>query len=645
MVVRVVALEPTTRAASPNAALHAYTRVARAEEPLALVGIERRAARYAGARATEAIAIADPNAAASWLLQGPGRRFLAIERSQLAPINAGYRTRGGRNVPMIEARMSDSLLLSDRLLEGESSDSPLAALVLEEPPPGLEVRRALFGDALELVGWSTITLRVHAGHLVALGFLAALLPQAAYLLSRNVALFWEPGAHGFAWRADLVRFGSVGNCSFPGQLPCSVRAPQFGVPPFAQGLAWIGIAVAISVLLVEERRRSRVLALGAWFFAALATIAKGPAGLVLPAATAVAWALASGRLRPLRHLAPLRGFLLTAALVLPWYVATWLRHGRLFVDDLVLRHMVGRTLEHLHDTNTSDDVSFRYYLAQLGFALLPWSGLVLLGLARAFRDRASRAERFLAIWALLAVAMMTVMRTKFHHYAFPALPPLAMLAGITFARPPPREALALAMFAAAIALAAGWSLISSRDPEGVARLIQLFTYRYTRAWPPGLDLRAGLGILVVAAGLAPLVLVAGKRVRVAVLVFAAAGALFIANVVLGAAAPHWGQRTIMDAWVRHRVETDAPLAAYQLNWKGQNFYTGNRLALFGVGASDRVSIKQWVATLRAGGTKTVLVVTERSRITALRAELADARVEEVTGPGDSRQFCLLRARL
>ena len=37
--------------------------------------------------------------------------------------------------------------------------------------------------------------------------------------------------------------------------------------------------------------------------------------------------------------------------------------------------MVGRATSHLHDTNGSDDVSFRYYVWQLGYALFGWAGL------------------------------------------------------------------------------------------------------------------------------------------------------------------------------------------------------------------------------------------------------------------------------
>lgn len=495
-------------------------------------------------------------------------------------------------------------------------------------------------------------IRVHAGHVVALGICAVLLPQAAYLLSRNIAFFWTEGAHGFAWQADVVRLGSPGNCLLPGQIACGSQSPRSLAPPFAQGLGWLGAAVALSLIVTEEKRLARVIALAGWLFAALATMAKGPLGIVLPVATAVAWALTNRRPRALLELAPLRGLLIVGALVMPWYVATFMRHGRLFVDELVLRHMIGRTVEHLHDTNAGDDVSVRYYLAQLAFALLPWTGLALLGVGRALQARASRAERFLVVWALLAFALITVMRTKFHHYAFPVVPPLAMLAGITIVRARAERSLGpSAIFAAAVALAAGWALVSPRDPEGAGRLIHLFTYQYSRAWPENVDVRAVLSVLVIVAALAPLALLTRRWLRAAVMAAALATAMFSVNVVMAAAAPHWGQRAIMDVWARHKHESDAPLAAYQLNWKGENFYTGNRLALFGAGGgTDRVALGTWLDSLRTRGTRTVFVVTERSRIGGVKNEAKALgrrggpawHIEELTSETDSSQFCLLR---
>ena len=43
---------------------------------------------------------------------------------------------------------------------------------------------------------------------------------------------------------------------------------------------------------------------------------------------------------------------------------------------------------------------------------------------------------------------------------------------------------------------------------------------------------------------------------------------------------HWGQGDVIRAYYASRTGEDQPLVAYQMNWKGENFYTGNRMPAF-----------------------------------------------------------------
>ena len=488
--------------------------------------------------------------------------------------------------------------------------------------------------------------RLHGGHALLVGILLVVLPQVLYLASRSVSFAWAPGAHGFEWHADLVHAGSAGNCTLPGQVPCSAAMPFLPrFPPVLQAALWAALAGGLVLVVRGEQRVARLFALAAWFFAALATMAKGPAGLAIPIGTAVGHAALTGRWRPLVSLVPLRGLGLAALFVVPWYVATYSRHGRLFVDELVLRHMLGRTLDHLHDTNEGDDTSFRYYVAQLGYGLFPWSGVVLVGAVRALRPRALRVERFLLLWGLLAFGLVTLMGTKFHHYAFLAVPPLAMLGGIGLGRLAERPKAALLVVAATLTAFVARDFFA-REPDGQALLVHLFTYQYARAWPAFLDVRApllGLGVLAV-------LLPFAARFRGAV-PFGVAGALvsalLLGTVYLARTAPHWGQHEVLAAYEAHRAESSAPLVAYQLNWKGENFYTGNRLALYGAGGGAwGPPLRRYATELAANGTHTLFVVTESTRVPSLRGEMPPgSRTEVMTTEDDSRQFCLVRVSL
>ena len=487
--------------------------------------------------------------------------------------------------------------------------------------------------------------KLHGGHALVVGIVLVVLPQVLYLASRNVALSWEPGAHGFLWHVDLVHAGSAGNCTLPGQIPCTTAAPFLTrFPPVLQAALWAALGVGLILLVRAETRVARLFALAAWFFAALATMAKGPAGLAIPIGTALGYAALTGRWRPLVSLTPVVGLLLAALFVVPWYVATYARHGRLFVDELVLRHMLGRTLDHLHDTNEGDDTSFRYYVAQLGYGLFPWSGLVLLGAVRALRPRALRAERFLLLWSLLAFGLVTIMGTKFHHYAFLAVPPLAMLGGIGLGKLAERPKAALLVVAATFTAFVARDFFA-REPDGQALLVHLFTYQYARAWPAFVDVRAPLGALALLAVVLPL---AARYRRAApwAVTGALASALFLGTVYLARTAPHWGQHDVLAAYEARRGESSAPLVAYQLNWKGENFYTGNRLALYGVGGGGGPPLRTYATDLAARGTHTLFVVTEPSRVGNLRGEMPPgSRSEVVTSEQDSRQFCLVRVSL
>src|SRR5262249_29302514 len=105
--------------------------------------------------------------------------------------------------------------------------------------------------------------------------------------------------------------------------------------------------------------------------------------------------------------------------------------------------MFKRAFTHVHDTNEGDDVSFRFYVWQLGYAMFPWTGLVPTALvwwlrrpepahfaSNAESDRKSDASIFLAMWFVFAFALFSLMLTKFHHYILPAVPPAAMLTGV-----------------------------------------------------------------------------------------------------------------------------------------------------------------------------------------------------------------------
>jgi 4-amino-4-deoxy-L-arabinose transferase-like glycosyltransferase len=594
-----------------------------------------------------------------WALRLPAFLF--------AVVGLYFLYRGVARVASVRAGVLAALVLGTMpqfflMAEQATTDMPLvgslaATLGLWLSATAAQRREEAPSIALRL-GGGVIELR--AVHLVLVGAATLVLPQVLYLVSRNVS--FQVGA-GFPVHlsADAFSSGSAGNCDIPGNAACVIQAPAYpSVPPALQAVVWAAALVVVIAAHRGERSLARVTYLGAFFFATLATMAKGPVGIALPAAAGLATLVVTGRVKALARIPIPGGLLLVLAATLPWYVCAFTRHGPAFTDELVFRHMIGRATSHLHDTNGSDDVSFRYYVWQLGYATFPWAGLAPVALAfwplresdgrrRARLKRSLRA--FALLWFALAFALFTSMPTKFHHYIFPALPALAVLVGVllddVLERAPEAES---GPFAAAMVGAAVLVLLVTRDlatpgVAGEARLLNLVTYNYQRPWPEGLSVRGPL----IATGIAMAVLFAAlavgplRRLSAIGLVGAAlAFALWGVNGYLRRVAPHWGQRALIEAYYQTRSSDHDPIAAFNLNWHGENFYTGNRVAVFPAGGR----IAPWIDARRRDGARAVFFLTEHGRITALRTEVGAAGVvEPLTSVRDNNKIVLVKVTL
>ena len=340
-------------------------------------------------------------------------------------------------------------------------------------------------------------LRFSLWHLVFGAVLLCALPQIIYLLTRNVELVIHgDGPKGFRFHWDEFKSGSAGNCGLPGNEACNPAVPAsipktatwwyspgaegpkgwlrfFGAfEPALQGIVWACVLGGTLYVNWGERRVRRLVYIMAWLCAAIATMAKGPAGFGLPIICAFGYVATKKRWSEILRFEMVSGFLIIFCVALPWYVAMYVRHGSPFTDRLIFHDMFNRAFSHVHDTNEGDDTGIRYYVWQLGYAAFPWTGLVPFALLWGFRRSDSAIGRavqyvtralkpeddialppgtpgdqglatapsaglavgdasvMLVMWFLFAFALFTFMGTKFHHYIFPAIPPAAMLVGV-----------------------------------------------------------------------------------------------------------------------------------------------------------------------------------------------------------------------
>jgi hypothetical protein len=194
------------------------------------------------------------------------------------------------------------------------------------------------------------------------------------------------------------------------------------------------------------------------------------------------------------------------------------------------------------------------------------------------------------------------------------------------------------------------TLASPRPPTACGpsarRLLQLVTYNYGRSWPQTLDYALPLWLSTGAAAaccLALLLRPVRRWATVGACAVAVASCAWVIDRYWIQISPHWGQRETIAKYYQQRTGPEEPLVAYQLNWKGENFYTGNNVAIF---ISSGKRFTEWVQAQKKEGVTVMYFTTEHSRVSALKRELgATQSFELLTDAALNDKFVLARAVL
>jgi len=609
-------------------------------------------------------------------------------------------------------------------------------LIAFEEPDDREVTRFRLGPVQ--VSWQSAVIGA---------FVLVALPQALYLITRNLTLVLD--AHsGFWLHRDSFQFGSAGNGHIPGNGATRTRGPHLDglwAQPMSQGFLWL-LGLAGLLWMLRKERRTQQLAMFAFYLGcSFAWMAKGIPGFALPGLIAGFYLVATGRWSWLLSgkLRIAAGALTIAVTGLPWYVAMYGRLGPFFTDRLLIHDHINRLASGVH----GDTGSIQYFLWQLGYGAFPWLGLapaafagfVALTQSDKPEDQARRRSMILlAMWWIAAFALFNGMITKFHHYIFPMIPPMAMAIGVlldhmlgreeregsrarfylgiaagalsplplvigtaglwgnvrgvvplkvesgeraTWAELHPWDTglciglialgvlLMLAAFALtyermrekrpqdaafSVALIAGAvvTAFSGRDlswtttgrPLGHERLLDLFVYNYQRPFPDHLDYRpilTGFAIILFALTLAAAWSPLRKAALYGVLGCSLLFATWSLDVYMIDLSPHWGQRELIKRYYAQRKSAKEPLIAWQMNWKGENLYTGNRVHVFV--QLDNKALNKWLDEHKE---QVAYFVLEHSRLSNFKRIMgAKRKVQELSTSRENNKFILVRARI
>ncbi len=181
-------------------------------------------------------------------------------------------------------------------------------------------------------------------------------------------------------------------------------------------LAFMLLAIYAAVRGYRRRRATDYL----WFFifAGLATLTKGPIGLVLPGLVMAVFVTVRGAWPRWREVPWVAGFVLYALIGLSWYGAETLLHGAAFVRKVLGYYGVGRFLGVVENQAGP----WYYYVPILVIGAFPWTAFwpaAAVWHSRRLRDDGSL---FVVLWCSIVIVFYSLARTKLPNYVLPVYP-------------------------------------------------------------------------------------------------------------------------------------------------------------------------------------------------------------------------------
>jgi len=193
----------------------------------------------------------------------------------------------------------------------------------------------------------------------------------------------------------------------------------------------ITAAVLAIARAVDDPKRIvlRWLVVG-WVLCALAVLAKGLIGIVLPALVIGPWLLAQRRWRQMLRLVHPLGLLAFVAVAAPWFVAMQLRYPGFFDYFIVEQHF-----RRFAQTNFNNVHGTWFFIVAMPLLTLPWSAWLPAAIQRhrALRDR---HVGLYAWWLVAVLGFFSIPSSKLVGYALPALAPWCALLALAIANRP-----------------------------------------------------------------------------------------------------------------------------------------------------------------------------------------------------------------
>jgi len=187
------------------------------------------------------------------------------------------------------------------------------------------------------------------------------------------------------------------------------------------------ITTAIYFFLAGYLTERKNFYFGFYISSALATLVKGPVGIIIPAGVVFTYLFLTGDfLKIRRDLKILKGFIIFIVITLPWYLAVSLITKGDFAKDFFFYHNIARFSQSFEGHSGS----IFYYIGILLIGFYPWSSFLPNSLINSFRSiKEDKKSVFLIVWLLVPFILFSIAKTKLPNYIFPVMVPASILVG------------------------------------------------------------------------------------------------------------------------------------------------------------------------------------------------------------------------
>jgi len=180
----------------------------------------------------------------------------------------------------------------------------------------------------------------------------------------------------------------------------------------------------------EVRSQGRIEGLSIYAFyigMALATLAKGPVGFILPFLVSLIYLTVQRDWKAVKEMRLLPGMLLFAAIVLSWYLPAVVRGGKDYLHMTLFKHTIDRYSEGWAKVRP---IYYYFYNFPIGF--LPWIFFLPAAMAYGFSKGMMEKRKeflFLIVWFAVIFFFFSLSKGKRGLYLLPAYPATSLMVG------------------------------------------------------------------------------------------------------------------------------------------------------------------------------------------------------------------------